>query len=115
MTMRRFVHFGMGSRLIRINKWSATGDPFEEFPNGNSLWPLEGAFVFPCWLHAADTVCHGRWLILKPPAQIAMASARSLEQRDLALRRCRDSVRFRLPRCGVRHYFSAIGNRGLFV
>ena len=50
----RFVQSGIESRLIRINERSAAGDPLEEFPKGNSLWRLEGAFVFPCWLHEPD-------------------------------------------------------------
>jgi hypothetical protein len=40
-----FVRFGMGSRLIRINRRSAAGDPLEEFPKGNSLRRLQGASV----------------------------------------------------------------------
>ena len=33
-------------RLIRINERSAAGDPLEEFPKGNSLRRLAGAFMF---------------------------------------------------------------------
>jgi hypothetical protein len=40
-----FVHFGMKSRLIRINERSAAGDPLEEFPKGNSLRRLEGRLL----------------------------------------------------------------------
>jgi len=53
----------------------------------------------------AATICHGRWLFFERPGFEAasadrMAGARSLEQRDLALRR---------------RHFSAIGNSGLYV
>ena len=54
---------------------SAAGDPLEEFPEGNSLRRLKGAFVVPRWLYAPGNIWHGRWLFLKPPAQTAMASA----------------------------------------
>ncbi len=40
-----FIHFGIKSRLIRINERSAAGDPLEEFPKGNCLRRLKGAFV----------------------------------------------------------------------
>jgi len=75
----RFVQFGIKSRLIRIAR-SAAGDPLKEFPKGNSLRRLEGASVILCWLHAPDRICNRREVLFKPPAQIAMASARSLEQ-----------------------------------
>ena len=76
----RFVQFGIKSRLIRISERSTAGDPLDEFPKGNSLQRLEGAFVFRVGCTPLDTICHGCRLFLKPPAQIAMASARSLEQ-----------------------------------
>jgi len=39
-----------------IDGRGAAGDPLEEFPEGNSLWRLKGAFPGPRVAHVPDTI-----------------------------------------------------------
>ena len=65
--------------LIWINERSAGGDPLAELPKGNSLRRLQGGFVCPRWSYALAM----RVALLKPLAQISMASARSIEAAEI--------------------------------
>jgi hypothetical protein len=93
----------MRPRLIRIDERSAAGDPLEEFPKGNSLWRLQGAFVFPSLLHTLDTICHGRWRAFDHSSSVILLCAGAR------------FIPLPVPRCAVRCHSSAISKSWLYV
>lgn len=68
------------SRLIRIDKRGAAGDPLEEFPKGNSPWRLKGTLAGPRVAHVPDTIYNRRAALFEAINIGAVASTRSLNR-----------------------------------